>query len=509
MRYHGLSTPPAIREQPPMPSQRANELLDRLDEQAESFSGATSREYYLNFAGLKDDLALAPIFRRHAKLFRRETVVRVLRARTKDPRLPHLRQFVVEGYLEQAAKELTEEIAARETMDSIEWDGEDIPYRAIQQRLLNEADAARRHELDWRRIEVTGEQNPLRERRWDLLYAQAEDLKFGSYAALCEKVGGLDLPSLRGQMERFLWDTEEAYRDRLEKELRGMDADPALAERSDLLRLFRSPQFDAAFPRERMLPALEATLRDLGVDVDRQPNVHLDTEERPRKTPRAFCAAVAIPGEIYLVISPHGGHDDYRALFHEAGHTQHFAHIHADQPFAFRGLGDNSVTEGFAFFLEHLLHSAVWLRRHLGLEESETYLSFVRFHKLYMLRRYAAKLIYELELHSERDVRGRGKRYADLLTAHLGARYSPEDYLSDLDDGFYCARYLRAWIFEAQVRATFQSRWGEEWFTQPEAGAALRDLWSAGQRRPADELVGDLGWAGLDIGPLAEEVSAR
>jgi hypothetical protein len=488
-----------------MPPETA-ELLDWLDREAEAFSSETTREYYLNSAGLKDDLALAPIFERHAELFQRETVDRALAARTEDPRRPHLREFVVDGYLEQAAKELTEQIAARETSDTVEWEGEPLPYRAVQQRVMNEPDPERRHELDARRLDVTAAQNPLRERRWDLLYARTRELGFDSYVALCEELGALGLDRLRAMLERFLWDTEKHYRDRLAPELRAIGVHPALAERSDLLRLFRSPQFDGAFPRERMLPALEATLRGLGVNVDRQPNVIVDADERPKKSPRAFCAPVEIPGEIYLVISPHGGHDDYRALFHEGGHAQHFAHIAGEQPFAFRGLGDNSVTEGFAFVLEHLLYSPAWLRRYLGMEESDAYLAMARFHKLYFLRRYAAKLLYELDLHHSGDPRGTAKRYADLLTTHVGVRHSPEDYLSDLDDGFYCARYLRAWIFDAQLRAYFARRWGEEWFVQPDGGAALRELWSHGQRYPAPELLRQLGEPALDIAPLAAEV---
>lgn len=485
----------------------AASFLDWLDAEAEAFSGATTREYYLNYAGHKEDLALAPIFERHADLFRRETVDRVLAGGSQDPRAPNLREFVVHGYLDQAAKQLTEEIANRETRDTVEWEGEQLPYRAVQQRVMNEQDVERRHELDWRRLEVTAAQNELRQQRWDVLNAQTRDLGFETYAALCEQLGLLGLTPLRETAERFLWDTEKAYRDRLEGELRGIEVDPALAERSDLLRLFRSPGFDTSFPGERMLGALEATLRDLHVDATRQANIHLDTEERPRKSPRAFCAPVEIPGEVYLVISPHGGHDDYRALFHEGGHAQHFAHITAEQPFAYRGLGDNSVTEGFAFLLEHLLYSPPWLRRHLGLADSDAYLSMARFHKLYFLRRYAAKLLYELELHATDDVRAHGKRYSDLLTAHVGVRYAPEDYLSDVDDGFYCARYLRAWIFEAQLRSVLVRRWGEEWFAQPDAGALVRALWSSGQRYTAEELLQQLDERELDIAPLAADVA--
>ncbi len=481
-------------------------FLDWLDREAEAFSSETTREYYLNSAGLKDDLSLAPIFERHADLFARETVDKVL-APSDDPRAPHLREFVVDGYLEQAAKELTEQIAARETSDTIEWEGEQLPYRSVQPRITNEPDPTRRHELDTRRVEVTAAQNPLRRKRWELLYARARELGFADYAALCDRLGALDLDNLRATMESFLWNTEAGYREHLATELRGIGVDPALAERSDLLRLFRSPQFDGAFPRDRMLPALDATLRGLGVDVDHQSNVIVDADERPKKSPRAFCAPVHIPGEIYLVIMPQGGHDDYRVLFHEAGHAQHFAHIAADQPYAYRGLGDNSVTEGLAFVLEHVLHSPAWLRRYLSMEGSDAYLRMVRFHRLYFLRRYAAKLLYELDLHRSADPYAMAKRYADLLTAHVGVRYSPEDYLSDLDDGFYCARYLRAWIFDAQLRAHFARNWGEEWFIAPEGGSALRELWSFGQRYSAPELLRRLGDPPLDIAPLAAEVT--
>src|SRR5207253_5455490 len=93
----------------------------------------------------------------------------------------------------------------------------------------------------------------------------------------------------------------------------------------DVARLFRAPEWDDAFPPDRMLPALEATLRDLGIDLRAQQNVHLDLESRPAKSPRAFCAPIELPGRVILVIQPIGGRDDWEALFHEAGHTEHYA----------------------------------------------------------------------------------------------------------------------------------------------------------------------------------------
>lgn len=481
-------------------------LLDRLDRDAEAFCSALNLEYYLNYSGQKDRLALSPIFERHASLFRHSTVDALDAVERTDPRYWALRRFVLEGHMEQAAKELTEELVRRETADTVRWDEREVPYRALPSLIMNEADPERRHDLDrWRTVATAG-QNPLREHRWDVLYAKARDLGYPTYAAFCEEVGGLDLNRLRALMEQFIWDTEKAYRAWLEEYLASIQIVPALAERSDLAFLFRSPELDRYFSPERMLPALTRTLEDLGIDVRAQANVHLDTEERPKKSPRAFCSAVRIPDEIYLVISPHGGHDDYQALFHEAGHAQHFAHVDPSLPFAHRGLGDNSVTEAFAFLMEHLIHSPQWLQRHLDVEDGQDYRALIHFHKLYMLRRYGAKLQYELDLHRGSDVRSFAKHYSDLLTASLGVRYAPEDYLFDLDGAFYCARYLRAWIFEAQLRGHLEQHWGPEWFQHPEAGRGLLELWAQGQRHTLEDLAQQIDYDGLDIRPLAAEL---
>ena len=138
--------------------------------------------------------------------------------------------------------------------------------------------------------------------------------------------------------------------------------------RSDLPYFFRAGGFDGLFPSEQLIPALEQTLSGLGIDLDAQPNVRLDTEQRPLKSPRAFCAPVHVPDEVYLVIPRQGGREDYAALFHEAGHTEHYAHVDASMPFEFRHLGDNSVTEGFAFLVEHLTEDQAWLDAVLGVE---------------------------------------------------------------------------------------------------------------------------------------------
>ena len=66
-----------------------------------------------------------------------------------------------------------------------------------------------------------------------------------------------------------------------------------------------------------------------------------------------------------------GGPDDWRALFHEAGHTEHYAHTSADLSVEERRLGDNAVTEGWAMLFEHLVGEPAWLNRRLDVPRAE------------------------------------------------------------------------------------------------------------------------------------------
>ena len=61
-----------------------------------------------------------------------------------------------------------------------------------------------------------------------------------------------------------------------------------------------------------------------------------------------------------------------------------------------------------------------WLRRRLGIEEPDGLLSHGRAQRLIYLRRYAAKLSYELELHAAPDGRSpkathRAPRFRDIF----------------------------------------------------------------------------------------------
>jgi hypothetical protein len=217
---------------------------------------------------------------------------------------------------------------------------------------------------------------------------------------------------------------------------------------------------------------------------------------------------VRIPQEIYLCITPHGGADDYQSLFHETGHALHFGHADEAMPFEFRFMGDNSVCEAFAFNMEHVVLEQGWLTGVLGLPAEVA----TRFRKamytllLFDLRRFAAKHLFELQLHDERPVAPKGEIYAELLTRHTGVRYFEEDFLAYTDGGFYTAQYFRAWCLESQLKQVLKQKFGADWFANPEAGAFMKGLWSNGQRLPGDALARHLGFDGIGTEALLAEL---
>jgi hypothetical protein len=125
------------------------------------------------------------------------------------------------------------------------------------------------------------------------------------------------------------------------------------------------------------------------------------------------------------------------------------------------------------------------------------------------LRRYFAKLGYELELHGgAAELELMADRYAALIGEATRVEWPRETWLADVDGGFYVACYLRAWALETHWRAALRERFGEDWFQRREAGEWLRGLWAQGQRLGAEELLAETLGEELDFGSLAAELTA-
>jgi hypothetical protein len=490
---------------PPAPP--SDRELDAFRDDADRFIAELDEEYYLHYAGLKDRLELEQIFARHTDLTRLEKAQSLGLVAERSRRDRELWRFACEGYLGDLTREHAERVAALEAELTASHGGEEIPYRMLRVVMANEDDRGKRAELEKLRNDLTDEHmNPIYLDAAQQAQAAMPELGAPDYKALYERFA-FDLDGLADQCREVLDSTERLFEDAADRLFRaraGVSLDGA--ERWDVARVFRAPQWDSAFKADAMLPALEGTLSELGVDLRSQRNVELDIEQREKKTPRAFCAPIEIPGRVVLVIQPIGGADDWRALFHEAGHMEHFAHTSPDLPMEDKRLGDNAVTEGWAMLLQHLTDEPRWLRRRLDVPRPDEFAIEGATGLLYFVRRYAAKLLYEIEFHTAEEPTSMQPRYVELLADALKIAPSPTDYLADMDGGFYVTEYLRSWAFEAQLRDFLRRKFGNDWFARRDAGGLLRELWSLGQRYTADELLEDVTGARLQMSAVADRI---
>ncbi|OGS41647.1 MAG: hypothetical protein A3K67_04710 [Euryarchaeota archaeon RBG_16_62_10] len=491
----------------------ASRGVDRLRRDVESFQSELMEEFYRNYAGLKDDLSTVEIYDKYAHLFSEDSMG-VIRARMDEEPVPddmrwlrYLRAFTTMGHLDNAVKVLSDRASTFETTSVVEVDGEKVPYRQIPSKLRNEPDREKRSRLFEGKLVETAKLNEMLLEKVTSVHDLSLVLGFKNYRDLCASVKGIDYRALEERMEELLRRTEDIYVRAMAGVLRetaGLELADAWSY--DIPYAFRGQEFDKYFAKEKLAGAFDHTLKGMGMDREGYPNIHVDIEERPKKSPRAFCAPVNVPDDIKLVVMPTGGWRDYETFFHEAGHAWHFGNTRKDHPAEYRYLGDNSVTEAFAFLFNYLPSNKLWLRRVLGMEEAELYARFTLVYKLMFLRRYAAKLVYELKLHSGKISPEFQEVYRGCLQKALRFRHTEKHFLEDVDDAFYCAEYLRAWVLEGQLRAALEEEFGEEWFADEKAGAYLKELWSYGQKFNAEEVVKTIGFVDLDVDPLVSEV---
>jgi hypothetical protein len=488
--------------------------LARLRADGERFTEELSREGFLAHAGLKAQAELEPIYRRFQHISGSDALeftLDMFRSTAPDSEEHRsartLLEWQVDANVSRALVRLEEREIAWESGAMISVGPRTIAYQRAPIEIANASDRAERHAIDAARAEAAGvEHGPLRRERLQRERELVESFGIAEgYVATFEALAGISLDMLGTQCAAFLRDTQSMWEDVLPLFLkRSVGMPVGVATRADALRVFRAAEFDDSFPASGLTSAVRKQLLEMGVDPAADGRITYDLDEREGKRSRAFCAPVRVPDEVYLVLRPHGGQSDYTTLLHELGHALHFAHADSGLPFEFRWLGDNSVTETYAMLFDHRMHDPGWLDRYTELgKRVASFRRMMAFEELHFIRRYCAKLLYELDVYRHA---GRWDSlqdsYVEQLSGATGFIYRPEDAFIDLDPGFYSARYLRAWQLQALVSDHLTEKFNEDWYRNPAAGPWLTgELLARGQRDTADELArrleGELSFAPL------------
>jgi hypothetical protein len=489
-----------------------------------AFSAAVELAHYKHRAGFEPQLHTEPIYERYHDLFTRDAIEGLKQALSETPAdyeteragLKALLGTASIGFLEAHARELTDEYALCQSSGQVEWAGERISLHSVPKIIANEADAFKRREWMARWVDATVAFNDIRAARFESLHESALSLGFDSYSALYTETTGTDLNALAARTDDFLVRTESPYRSALRRaaarDLAGVPLDEL--QYSDYSFFQRMSRLDQFFPAKDLVPTYRAAMGGLGIRVEQQKNIHLDAEVRPTKNPRAACFRINAPDDVRLLLAPVGGVFDYTVLFHEAGHAQHFGWSSREMVRRYPEFlypPDHATTEGYAFLLNYLFLDPLWLREYLpdvGAERVRDIQASLALLTLHNVRRYCARLRYELMLHESPTVRSEqlAHLYAQLQTEATGFKRSPQLYLWDVDDGFYAAAYLRAWTFEVGLREHLRTRHGKRWWASRRAGDELIDLWNTSSRYTVEELAKLVGFGELSFELLAESL---
>jgi hypothetical protein len=489
----------------------ANEFEERLAR----FLYERSEEARAVRVGEKETSEQAAIVARYSDLFTREqhdALRREEEATPGDERLFRLREACDGGIV---VSELAERMDALENAilaARVDFDGEALPLRAAQAKLALLDEYAKREELG----RLAGDESAgFNDERYDLMQAgERLDSELSAEPdpiARNEARKQIDLHALAAALREAASEQEQPFgvlRQRWIERVLGPDADgePSSYHVAYLRRL--SPLADV-YTKERSVPVCLDTLTQLGFDLAADGRINLDLDDRPQKNPRACVIASDPPQVVHLITRAQGGMHDYQGFLHEAGHALHYAGCDPTLPYTFRRLSrDHALTEIYSFLLESVTREPGWHAQYFGLsaDEAEDRAEATRFLDVLLFRRYAAKLEYELELWADLDHAPKyASLYAERLRAATRFRYRPDAYLADMDDGFYSADYLRAWIRSAQLRSHLRERFGPDWWRTPAVGDFLRALFAEGTRPSSEEIAARIGFEPLDTGPLVRQ----
>jgi hypothetical protein len=467
--------------------------------------------------GEKETSEQAEIVARYADLFTREQFDGLraeedAAAGDDHERLYRLREAclggIVVGELAERSDRLENELLAAR----VEFRGEELPLRSAQAMLAVLDEYAARDELGDLAADCSAAFN---EERYALMRAGEEfDAELSGDPDPVTRSAArknVDLHELAAALGRAVQEQDDSFaplRDRWADRILGEEREPEPASYhvSYIRRL--SPLADT-YTKEKAVPVCLETLSRLGFDMAADEHIRLDLDDRPQKNPRACVIASDPPNVVHLITRAQGGLHDYQGLLHEAGHALHYAGVDPALSYTFRRLArDHALTEIYSFLLESVSREPGWHAEYfeLGAEEAGENAEAARFLDVLLFRRYAAKLDYELELWTDfAHAPDYATKYAERLRAATGFRYRPDGYLADMDDGFYSADYLRAWIRAAQLRAYLRDSIGEDWWERAETGAFLRSLFAEGTRPTSEDVAARIGFDPLDLRPLLEE----
>ena len=488
-------------------------MLDKYRREFVDFNINLNRTRYFFFSGQKVTFPTIEIYDRYSDLFTLSAIDSLKKEytetdpyyQTKCKALFNLIAFASEQYLNLKVKHLTQEIANAESRLYIAWKGQKISISNVNSLLNQELDHKTRQEIYQKKLSALSSINDLKAERIEKLHEGSHLLGYSSYLEMLSKINGIDYLSLNNLFQKFLADTEKIYNVNLKKLLAlNLRLPLEQATQADILVFTKQENFVDLFPSRILNLSFQETLTTLNIWPKQQKNIYLDAIPRAEKQIGTFCLPVVIPNEIKVVYQPGNGVRKYQSVFQARGKSQYFAFNSTNLIPEFKYAGDNGLIESYGFLFRHLVNEPFWLEQMLDERESSELQTTNLLTKLYLIRSYAAKLNYEIALHSK-GLNQAAELYSSELSQATLFYADKSEYLTDYLDNLYVANYLRAICFEVMLRDYLKTHFGYKWWQSARAGNLLKEMWNEGTRYNLTEFAQQLSLGDFVIEPLEIE----
>ena len=487
-----------------------------------SFNSALELARYGRHVGVPAELDDNEIYGRYGDLFSQATVADLQSHREQTPlayetersglgRLLGAARF---WHVEMQTSESGKELAHCESTSRIEWNGEEIALADVPARLARESNKKQRAELGSRWAGSVSICDEVRTARLSSFGEVSRALGFSSYGALIAEATNAKVDSGGLVAHTLLEQTESAYTAAFARLVgRGFpDEPPGDLDFADLPYFESMPWLGKSLSPRDPLQTYADTMRGLGIQVDKQPNIQIDLTPRPSRNSAATCFPVSPPKVVRLSASPLDGAADFLGFLQQAGKAQHHAWCSKDlarrHP-EFVYSVDSATNEGYGYLFYCLALEPRWLLeflRDIDEVQASRIARDVALQLALRVRRLCADASYIPQLHGE----GQASReqlqaaYVDSQERATSFHVLPELFLLDLHERMAPQCHLRALAFSFALREYLRVRYGSRWWASRKAGDELIDLWNTASQYSVEELARLIDFGELDFDLLAE-----
>ena len=374
-------------------------------------------------------------------------------------------------------------------------DDEIIPVFASFAAMAAEARRDRRAAIELAVDAQLATLTDLFEAQHEALYNASHGLGYASLDALWETITGVELSAQEDLATELLQETQSTYADLLQWATHSRLRIPRTQlQRHDILALFTFPDYQQYYQPGFLLPSLQASLLDMGIDP--RADGRLTWREHAATWGPPFTATVHIPEEIVISYYQPGGVHNAEAFAQACGRGVLWAYTSSELPLVYRVLADEALAIGHGQLWAHMIAHPLWLRQYARLTVDGDYAPWQRLHRLYRLRRQLGRFLYTRYVYTCDSLAGAAEAYRDIMMEACLVDYLPSYHLVDWDWQYASLAFWRGWSLAHALFEMLGEHFASDWFRNPDCGVWLQQHWQEASRHRVEDVLQHIsgGW---------------